>query len=86
MFRHIRLIALEERVIEKRRYEVKLGNHIFEIDEFFGNNQGLTLAEIELTSEDEIFEKPAWLGNEVTGELKYYNSLLSKHPYKNWKS
>jgi len=76
----------EEGVIEKRRYEVKLGNHIFEIDEFFGNNQGLTLAEIELTSEDEIFEKPAWLGNEVTGELKYYNSLLSKHPYKNWKS
>ena len=74
----------EEGVIEKRRYEVKVGNHIFEVDEFFGNNDGLTIAEIELNSEDETFEKPTWLGKEVTGELKYYNSLLSKHPYKKW--
>ena len=74
----------EEGVIEKRRYEVKVGNHIFEVDEFFGNNDGLTVAEIELNSEDETFEKPTWLGKEVTGELKYYNSLLSKHPYKKW--
>ena len=74
----------EEGVIEKRRYVVKVGNHIFEVDEFFGNNDGLTIAEIELNSEDEIFEKPTWLGKEVTGELKYYNSLLSKHPYKKW--
>jgi adenylate cyclase len=81
-----RLLKLcEEGVIEKRRYEVKVGNHIFEVDEFFGNNKGLTIAEVELTSEDESFEKPIWLGKEVTGELKYYNSLLSKHPYKNWK-
>jgi CYTH domain-containing protein len=74
----------EDGVIEKRRYEVKVGDHIFEVDEFFGNNDGLTIAEIELNYEDESFEKPAWLGKEVTGELKYYNSLLSKHPYKNW--
>ena len=74
----------EDGVIEKRRYEVKVGDHIFEVDEFFGINEGLTIAEIELNYEDESFEKPTWLGKEVTGELKYYNSLLSKHPYKNW--
>jgi len=80
-----RLLKLcEEGVIEKRRYEVKVRNHIFEVDEFYGNNEGLTIAEIELNSEDEPFDKPAWLGKEVTGDLKYYNSLLSKHPYKNW--
>lgn len=75
----------EEGVIEKIRYEVKAGKHIFEIDEFFGNNKGLIIAEIELNEENEPFNKPEWLGKEVTGELKYYNSLLSKHPYKNWK-
>ena len=74
----------EDGVIEKRRYEVKVGDHIFEVDEFFGINEGLTIAEIELKYEDESFEKPTRLGKEVTGELKYYNSLLSKHPYKNW--
>lgn len=80
-----RLLELcEEGVIEKMRYEVKAGKHIFEIDEFFGNNKGLIIAEIELSRENESFEKPEWLGKEVTGELKYYNSLLSKHPYKNW--
>ena len=80
-----RLLELcEEGVIEKMRYEVKAGKHIFEIDEFFGNNKGLIIAEIELSRENESFEKPEWLGKEVTGGLKYYNSLLSKHPYKNW--
>jgi len=58
---------------------------IFEVDEFFGNNDGLIVAEIELNSEMEQFTKPNWLGREVTGELKYYNSQLSKQPYKNWK-
>lgn len=74
----------EEGIIEKRRYEIKKGDHIFEVDEFFGNNEGLTIAEIELNHEEESFEKPEWLGQEVTGELKYYNSFLSKEPYKDW--
>jgi len=79
------LSLCEPGVIDKIRYEVKKGKHIFEIDEFFGENQGLTIAEIELSSENETFEKPAWLGEEVTGITKYYNSLLSKNPFKNWK-
>ena len=74
----------EEGFIEKIRYEVKAGKHIFEVDEFYGNNEGLTIAEVELTSENEIFEKPVWLGKEVTGDIKYYNSQLSKQPFKTW--
>ena len=72
-------------IIDKIRYEVKSGNHIFEIDEFFGDNEGLVLAEIELNTEDEAFEKPNWLGNEVTGDIRYYNSQLSNQPFKTWK-
>ncbi len=72
-------------IIDKIRYEVKSGNHIFEIDEFFGDNEGLVLAEIELNTEDEAFEKPNWLGNEVTGDIRYYNSQLSTQPFKTWK-
>lgn len=75
----------ESGVIDKIRYEVQLKNHIFEIDEFFGDNQGLIIAEVELNSEKETFEKPSWLGKEVTGNIKYYNSQLSKNPYCNWK-
>jgi adenylate cyclase len=75
----------EEEIIEKIRYEVKVEDHIYEIDEFFGNNEGLSIAEIELNSELEKFPKPNWLGEEVTGDLKYYNSQLSKYPYKKWK-
>jgi len=71
--------------IVKIRYEVRVENHIFEVDEFLGENEGLILAEIELTSENEIFIKPEWLGKEVTGDVRYYNSQLSKIPYKNWK-
>ena len=74
----------ESGVIDKIRYEVKVANHVFEVDEFFGDNEGLVLAEIELNTEDEVFEKPKWLGNEVTGNIKYYNSQLSKNPYKHW--
>ncbi len=74
----------EEGVIEKIRYEIKAGKHIFEVDEFFGDNLGLTIAEIELNSENESFLKPTWLGEEVTGDVKYYNSQLSKHPYNIW--
>lgn len=75
----------EPGIIDKIRYEVKNGKHIVEIDEFFGDNQGLIVAEIELKSENESFEKPSWLGEEVTGQEKYYNSQLSKNPYQNWK-
>ena len=75
----------EEKIVEKTRYEVTHGNHIFEVDEFQGLNEGLIVAEIELENEDEHFLKPKWLGREVTGEVKYYNSQLSKNPYKNWK-
>jgi len=74
----------ESGVISKMRYEVKFGNHVYEVDKFFGENEGLIIAEIELQSEDEAFEKPDWLGTEVTNDEKYYNSYLSKNPYKNW--
>ncbi|MCB4807157.1 CYTH domain-containing protein [Tamlana sp. 62-3] len=74
----------EPGIIDKIRYEVKVKTHTFEIDEFFGENEGLTIAEVELTSEDESFEKPLWLANEVTGDPKYYNSQISKNPFKNW--
>lgn len=75
----------EKGVIDKTRFEVKMGNHIIEIDEFYGENQGLVMAEIELGSETETFEKPNWLGKEVTNDHRYYNSYLSKNPYKNWR-
>jgi adenylate cyclase len=71
-------------VIDKVRYEVKLESHLFEIDVFSGDNDGLVIAEVELTSADEAFPKPHWLGKEVTGDIRYYNSQLSKQPYKNW--
>lgn len=74
----------ENDVISKMRYEVKFGNHVYEVDEFFGENEGLVLAEIELKSEQEAFEKPDWLGEEMTNNEKYYNSYLSKNPFKNW--
>jgi CYTH domain-containing protein len=70
--------------IEKRRYCINVGKHIFEVDEFFGDNQGLTIAEVELFTEDETFDTPDWLAKEVTGEVKYFNSMLSKTPYKQW--
>ena len=75
----------EPGVIDKTRYLVDAGDHTFEVDEFYGDNEGLTIAEVELGSEDEPFEKPSWLGEEVTGDVKYYNSMLMKNPYKNWK-
>jgi adenylate cyclase len=74
----------EEGVIDKTRFEVKMGNHIIEIDEFYGENEGLVMAEIELKNETEPFEKPKWLGVEVTNDIRYYNSYLSKNPYKKW--
>ncbi len=74
----------EPGVIDKTRFNVKSGVHTFEVDEFYGENEGLTVAEVELDSEDEGFKKPDWLGEEVTGQVKYYNSMLMKNPYKNW--
>lgn len=74
----------EPGVIDKTRYEIKNGPFKFEVDEFYGENQGLTVAEIELNSENDSFEKPEWLGEEVTGDVKYYNSMLMKNPYAKW--
>lgn len=74
----------EKGVIEKTRYEVKSGNHIIEVDEFHGDNNGLIIAEIELENENESIEKPHWLGNEVTNDERYYNSYISLNPFKNW--
>lgn len=77
----------EPGIIDKTRYLVKDtdGTHTWEVDEFYGDNEGLTVAEIELGDEREPFDKPAWLGEEVTGDPKYFNSMLMKNPYKNWK-
>lgn len=74
----------EPGVIEKTRYYYNKLGHLFEIDIFDSENKGLIVAEIELQSEDEYFVKPAWLGEEVTGDVKYYNASLVKHPYKQW--
>lgn len=70
--------------IDKIRFEVKVGKHTFEVDEFFGENEGLIVAEIELSAENEIFEKPDWLGQEVTNDERYYNAYLSRNPFRNW--
>lgn len=71
-------------LIEKTRYEIPLGNHLWEIDVFHGDNDGLVVAEIELTDENDQFELPNWLSEEVTHDPKYYNSNLLRNPYKNW--
>ena len=75
----------EPGMIDKTRFLIPAGAHIFEVDEFYGENEGLTLAEIELSHENETFEKPDWLGEEVTGDVRYYNAQLMKNPLKNWK-
>ena len=80
-----RLLSIcEPGKIEKLRYFVKAGGHVFEIDDFTGENQGLIVAEIELSDESETFIRPDWLGDEVTGQVKYYNAALSRNPYSNW--
>ena len=78
------LLLCEKGIIDKTRFEIKYENHIFEVDEFYGENEGLVMAEIELDSETETFEKPIWLGEEVTNDKRYYNSYLSQNPFKNW--
>ena len=74
----------EPGLIDKTRYLVRSGGHIFEVDEFYGENEGLTIAEVELSSADEAYEKPAFIGEEVTGDVKYYNSFLMKNPFCKW--
>lgn len=78
------LMLCEDFIIEKIRYLVPYKGYTFEIDVFSGLNEGLIIAEIELSHEDEVFEKPEWLGEEVTGDVKYYNAYLSNHPYNSW--
>ncbi len=78
------ILLCEPGAIHKTRYEIKVGKHIFEVDVFSGDNEGLIIAEVELKVEDEKFQKPSWLGKEVTGEIKYYNSQLSLNPFKKW--
>jgi adenylate cyclase len=79
------LLALcEPGVIEKVRHLVPAGAHTFEVDEFHGANEGLVIAEVELSSEDEAFLRPEWLGQEVTGDVRFYNVMLAKHPYTQW--
>ncbi|MBK6585318.1 MAG: CYTH domain-containing protein [Gammaproteobacteria bacterium] len=73
-----------EPVISKTRYRVPCGDHLWEVDVFDGANTGLVVAEIELTREDEAFAAPAWLGAEVSGDPRYFNSRLAEHPYRNW--
>ena len=75
----------EEGVIEKRRYLIDVGNHTYEVDEFYGDNEGLVLAEVELDNEDEQFEKPAFLGSEVTGDRRFYNSHMRRNPFFLWR-
>ena len=70
--------------LSKIRYKISFDHHIWEIDVFSGENEGLIVAEIELKSENEIFEIPNWIDREVTGEDKYYNSNLTLNPYKDW--
>jgi CYTH domain-containing protein len=78
------ILLCHKSIITKVRYHVRYGNHTFEVDEFLGDNAGLVVAEIELTDELESFERPNWLGKEVTGIKKYYNSQLSQNAFKNW--
>jgi len=79
------LLALcEPGIINKTRYEVVFENQTYEVDEFYGKNEGLTIAELELESETTSFSKPAWLGDEVTGDKRYYNAQLSIKPFKHW--
>ncbi|MFO8025657.1 CYTH domain-containing protein [Thiohalophilus sp.] len=75
----------EKPVIEKTRYHVKHADHTWEVDVFEGENAGLVVAEIELTSESETFEQPDWVGEEVSADPRYYNVSLVKHPFKAWR-
>ena len=79
------LLICEPGVIDTTRYLVTAGEYTFDVDEFYGDHAGLTVAEVELPDENAPFERPAWLGEEVTGDARYYNSMLMKNPFKTWK-
>ena len=74
----------EPGIIDKTRHLVKAGDFTIEVDEFHGDNEGLVMAEVELPDEEATFERPVWLGEEVTGDPRYYNVMLVKHPFKTW--
>lgn len=74
----------EPGIVDKVRWLVPVGKHTFEVDEFFGDNAGLVVAEVELSAEDEDYERPDFIGKEVTGDRRYYNSNLRRHPYCDW--
>lgn len=78
------LLSFSKGHISKRRYLIPVGKHTFEVDEFYGQNEGLTVAEVELEHIDEAYTRPEWLGEEVTGDKRYYNSQLLRHPYSEW--
>lgn len=80
------ILLCEAGVIDKTRWLVKSGPHTFEVDEFHGDNAGLVVAEVELSFQTETFAKPAFIGEEVTGDRRYYNSQLSQHPYREWRT
>ena len=80
------LSICESGTICKIRHEIQVGNHLYEVDVFEGENDGLIIAEIELQNESETFEKPIWLGKEVTNDERYYNAYLSKNPFKKWEN
>ena len=82
----VNLIDLcEGSIVQKIRYRVNFQGHIFEVDEFLGENVGLTVAELELEHEDQRYGRPSWLGKEITGQTKYYNSQLALKPFSLWK-
>lgn len=78
------LLLCEPGIIDKTRYFVSSGSHTFEVDEFHGDNEGLVIAEVELSTPDESYVKPDFIGQEVTGDRRYYNSQLRRHPYREW--
>ena len=78
------LLLCEPGVIDKTRYLIDAGEYTFEVDVFHGDNEGLVIAEIELPDEEAPFKHPSWLGREVTGDPRYYNVMLAKHPFKTW--
>lgn len=78
------LESFADAALSKTRYELVVGGKTWEVDEFLEDNEGLLVAEIELDSEDEVFEKPSWVGEEVTSDSRYYNAYLVKYPYKTW--
>ncbi len=80
----LEMLKLCPNVLDKTRHIVEFGGFSWEIDEFYGDNNGLIVAELELPAVDTLYEKPQWLGNEVTGDIRYYNSMLSQHPYTRW--